>query len=146
MIRAFEPADLPAVMQIWLDTNIQAHDFIPADYWTDNYKLVENMLPQAEFYVHEDETTRQVDGFTGLSGDYIEGLFVQVDAQSHGIGKQLLNHVKQLKPCLSLRVYQANARAIRFYQREHFAIQSEGVDDTTGQREYVMVWKHGNRV
>ena len=30
MIRAFEEKDLTAIMQIWLDTNIKAHYFIPA--------------------------------------------------------------------------------------------------------------------
>lgn len=40
MIRAFEENDLTAVMQIWLDTNMKAHYFIPKEYRTDNYEMV----------------------------------------------------------------------------------------------------------
>ncbi|WP_199824858.1 GNAT family N-acetyltransferase [Collinsella provencensis] len=142
MIRAFDTTDLPAVMQIWLETNIQAHDFIPQEYWTGNFELVKDMLPQAEIYVHVNDTTHQIDGFIGLADEYIEGIFVQKDTQSHGVGRQLLEYAKQLKPRLSLHVYQENHRAVRFYQREQFTIESEGVDDATGQSEYVMVWEH----
>lgn len=55
-----------------LDTNIKAHYFIPKEYWTDNYEMVRNVLPQAEIYVYENDATRQIDGFIGLSNDHIE--------------------------------------------------------------------------
>ena len=55
MIRAFEENDLTAIMQIWLDTNIKAHCFIPKEYWTDNYEMVRSVLPQAEIYVYENQ-------------------------------------------------------------------------------------------
>ena len=37
MIRKMEKSDLDRVSKIWLDTNIKAHDFIPAQYWEKNY-------------------------------------------------------------------------------------------------------------
>ena len=76
-----------------------------------------------------------------MSEDYIEGLFVREDVQSNGIGKQLLEYVKSVKADMSLRVYQKNTRAIRFYQREQFVIRSENTDGSTNQKEYVMIWK-----
>ena len=42
---------------------------------------------------------------------------------------------------LRLNVYQKNARAISFYQREGFIIQYEGLDEATGEKEYTMLWK-----
>lgn len=142
MIRAFEENDITSIMQIWLDTNIKAHYFIPKEYWTDNYEMVRNVLPQAEVYVYEDDTTKQIDGFIGLSNDYIEGIFVREGVQSHGIGRQLLEYAKCLKSNLGLCVYQKNTRAIQFYQREQFVIQSENTDDNTNQKEYIMIWKN----
>lgn len=141
MIRAFEENDLTAIMQIWLDTNIKAHYFIPKEYWTDNYEMVRSVLPQAEIYVYENDVTKQIDGFIGLSNEYIEGIFVREDVQSKGIGKQLLEYAKCVKSNMSLCVYQENTRAIQFYQREQFVIQSENIDDNTNQKEYVMIWK-----
>lgn len=141
MIRAFEENDLTAVMQIWLDTNIKAHYFIPKEYWTDNYEMVRSVLPQAEIYVYENDATKQIDGFIGLSNEYIEGIFVREGIQSNGTGKQLLEYAKCVKSNMSLCVYQENTRAIQFYQREQFVIQSENIDDNTNQKEYVMIWK-----
>lgn len=54
MIRKFDEKDLHAVMELWLESNIEAHDFIDSRYWKENYSKVEEMLPQAEIYVYEE--------------------------------------------------------------------------------------------
>ena len=141
MIRQYNESDLDAVMQIWLYTNIRAHNFISSDYWKINFDMVKEMLPHAEIYVHEDDCTKQIDGFIGLNDDYIEGIFVKETMQSNGIGKQLLNHAKEFKSKLKLSVYQRNEKAIKFYLREKFSIQSESVDYNTGEKEFIMIWK-----
>ena len=71
----------------------------------------------------------------------IEGIFVSDEMQSCGIGKLLLDYIKDKKVSLRLNVYQKNARAISFYQREGFIIQCEGLDEATGEKEYTMLWK-----
>ena len=53
----------------------------------------------------------------------------------------LLDYVKDKKVSLRLNVYQKNARAISFYQREGFTIQCEDLDEATGEKEYTMLWK-----
>ena len=98
------------------------------------------MLPHAEIYVHEDDSTKQIDGFIGLNGNYIEGVFVKEAVQSKGIGKQLLDYAKKVKSPLRLSVYQQNKKAIQFYLREGFCIQSENIDNNTGEKEFIMVW------
>ena len=54
--------------------------------------------------------------------------------QSCGIGELLLDYIKDKKVSLRLNVYQKNARAISFYQREGFIIQCEGLDEATGEK------------
>lgn len=139
MIRIMQAADLTAVAEIWLDTNLSAHNFIPAGYWRDHFEQVRQMLPLAEVYVYEDQG--EIQGFIGLDGSYIAGIFVRGQAQSRGIGGQLLEHVKARKDRLELRVYQKNARAMAFYRREQFQIQGEGTDGGTGEKEYLMAWE-----
>ncbi len=141
MIRAFERHDLNAVMKIWLDGNMQAHGFIPKGYWTERLSEVEEMIPEAEAYVYEDDGTGQIEGFVGLAEDYIAGIFVREAARSKGIGRQLLDYVKEIREEISLSVYQKNVRAICFYERESFTIQSEGEDEDTGEKEFLMVWR-----
>lgn len=57
-----------------------------------------------------------------------------------GIGKQLLDFVKDRKEELSLSVYQKNIRAVKFYKRENFEIRCENKDEDTCEKEYLMVW------
>ena len=142
MIRKYADSDIDAVMKIWLITNIQAHSFISPDYWKNNFDVVKEMLPLAEIYVHEINSANRIDGFIGLNDDYIEGIFIKEAAQSKGVGKQLLDHVKKVKSSLRLNVYLKNKRAIQFYLREKFSIQSESLDSNTGEKELIMVWKH----
>ena len=143
MIRKLQKADINQVADIWLDTNIKAHNFIPAQYWKDNFELVNELLLQAEVYVCEEN--REIKGFIGINGEYIEGIFVSDKNQSQGIGKRLLDYIKNKKFGLSLRVYQKNIRAISFYQREGLKIKREDLDETTGEKEYVMVWQPNNK-
>lgn len=140
MIRKCVERDIDTVMQIWLDTNIQTHGFISSNYWIGNFDMVRRMLPYAEIYVYENDYTNRTEGFIGLNENYIEGIFVRESAQSNGIGKQLLDYVKRVKSILSLSVYQKNKRAIKFYLREGFKIQSENVDDNTAEKEFTMTW------
>ena len=140
MIRKFETQDLDAVMQIWLHGNLDAHAFVPADFWTGHFDMVRDMLPQAELYVHEDADTRQIDGFIGLTENHIEGIFVAKAARFKGTGKALLEYAKSRKPRLDLSVYQKNERALAFYRREQFVVQSEGIDGDTNEAEIQMLW------
>ena len=140
MIRKFENLDLDAVMQIWLQANLDAHAFIPASFWEAHFEMVRDMLPQAELYVHENEAPRQIDGFIGLTENHIEGIFVAESARSKGVGKSLLEYAKSHKPRLDLSVYQKNERALAFYRREQFIVQSEGIDEDTNEAEIQMLW------
>ena len=138
MIRKLQNVDINKVADIWLKTNLETHDFISGQYWTSHYEAVKKMLPQAEVYVYEDN--KIIQGFVGVRDEYIEGIFVSGKMQSHGIGKALLDYIKDKKARLQLNVYQKNVRAMSFYQREGFTIQSEGLDEFTGEKEYVMEW------
>ena len=138
MIRKLKETDIDRVAEIWLDTNVKTHNFIPAEYWRNNFNMVKEMLLQAEVYVYEKEN--KIWGFIGMNDTYIEGIFVTDTAQSQGIGKKLLDFIKGRKEKLCLSVYQKNRRAVNFYQREDFEIQCENTDDNIGEKEYDMIW------
>ena len=139
MIRKLQKVDINRVADIWLKTNLKAHFFIPEQYWISNYEFVKEMLPQAEVYVYEDD--KMIQGFIGINDEYIEGIFVSDEMQSRGIGKMLLDYIKDKKDRLQLKVYQKNVMAMSFYQREGFTIQSEEMDEFTREKEYVMNWE-----
>lgn len=136
MIRKLALEDLEEVMSIWLQTNLETHDFIEANYWRDNFEVVKEVLPQAEVYV--DEEDGKIRGFIGITQGYIAGIFVSGDYQAKGIGSQLLDKAKTLYPSLTLSVYAKNDRAVSFYLQKGFKIIKEQKDESTNEQEYVM--------
>lgn len=139
MIRKFRDEDLDRVIEIWLYSNLQAHDFISKHYWVDNVDAVKSMLPTAEIYVYE--KNNHIEAFVGMDNGYIAGIFVSEQMRSTGIGKALLEKCKQIYEKLSLGVYEKNNRAVRFYLREGFVVETKQTDMNTGETEYFMTWK-----
>lgn len=139
MIKDFKDKDLGRVMELWLQTNLEAHNFIPKQYWISNYNMVKNILPKSEVYIYEEEN--MIQGFIGVDNGYIAGLFVLSSQQSKGIGKMLIEKCKLLYNALQLNVYVNNSRGVRFYLREGFVIEKEQADENTKEIEYSMIWR-----
>lgn len=53
MIRKSEKTDIDIILDIWLNTNLKAHNFISREYWESNLDTVRKMLPLAEVYLYE---------------------------------------------------------------------------------------------
>lgn len=141
MIRKFKYSDLDFVSEIWLDTNIKAHNFIEKEYFISNLEEVKKAFLDAEIYVYENDKTKEIQGFIGLIGNYIAGIFVKYGCQSKGIGKNLLDYTKTIKSSINLKVYKKNNRGVNFYLREGFSIKSEDLDDFTKEVELNMAWE-----
>lgn len=140
-IRKAAADDIQAMLQIWLDASIQAHDFIPAAFW--QHQLIsmrDTYLPLAENYVIEDNNA--VTGFASLlrPDAFLAALFVAPEQQGYGYGSALLDFLKQQGRELHLSVYAENAAAVSFYQKHGFKIISQGIDENTGHAEYAMTW------
>lgn len=138
MIREFEDNDIDNIMQIWKSENIKAHNFISKEHWENNYEYVKNILPNAKIYVFI--VKEKIVGFVGVNNNYIEGIFVDTNNQSNGIGTALLNKVKERRNNLTLSVYKKNTNAINFYKENDFIITSESIDKNTNEIEYTMTW------
>ncbi len=106
MINQLKIEQINDVMNIWLDTNIDAHDFISKHYWKNHYEEVKEAISCADVFVFKEEVIK---GFIGIiNGDYIAGLFVLGEYQGKGIGKQLLDTCKEKYQSLALDVYVKN--------------------------------------
>ena len=139
MIRKLVSSDINDVMSIWLRTNIETHHFIDVDYWKSNYEPVKKAILYAETYVYESDGC--IKAFMGLMDDYIAGLFVEHQSQSTGIGSELLSYVQTIKPTLTLSVYAENDRAVTFYKKHGFVVQSKNMEEDTNHTEYKMIWE-----
>lgn len=138
-IRTFQPNDLDRIMEIWLAGNLDAHSFIPEDYWRSHVPEVRRLLPQAQLFICEEQ--HMIYGFAGMTGSYLEGIFVDKAYRCTGIGKALLDHLKTSCCEISLAVYEKNSRAKSFYLREGFLPVSQRTDSETNETESIMQWK-----
>ena len=138
MIRKMKAEDLQKVVELWLRVNIANHRFIKREYWQKQAAAVEEAMKDAEIYVYEEN--QKIIAFVGLIDQYVAGIFVSNSKQSKGIGKSLLQHIKASSQTLSLKVYQKNEGALRFYQREGFKIVAEGLDEDNNEKEFLMTW------
>lgn len=142
MIRKFREEDTTRIMTIWTKGNFKAHDFIEKDYWLLNFNRVKDeYLKQSETYVYTEE--EEIKGFISLlEGEYIGALFVSLDSQRQGIGRKLVNYVKDKYNKLTLQVYEKNIDATLFYVSLGFTNVKIQIDEATGEKEYVMEWKN----
>lgn len=143
MIREYKAGDADAVMRIWLEGNLSAHDFLPASFWQSHYAQVrDEYLPASLTFV--DEEQGRITGFVSLvPGERydIGALFVNGQDQGRGIGAALLNRCKGVWPELSLDAFEQNERAVRFYQKHGFVKTSHKKKPGTGCYEYNMVYR-----
>ena len=139
MIQHYHSSQLEEIMEIWLDTNLAAHDFIPEAYWREHFSFVKSLLPEAELWVYLEQSV--VKGFAGIMNQsYLAGLFVRKEYQSQGVGSALLEHLKRQYLRLELDVYVKNQSAVLFYKKHGFQTAEEKRNSDTQQLEYTMIW------
>ncbi len=140
MIREMIAEDTERVGEIWLEASLQAHHFVPAEFWrADHRVMVDEILPAAKGYVHL--TGGVIDGFITSRDGVIFCLFVDPARQNRGIGRSLLEHVQSRSKALRLTVYAENAGARRFYERHGFRSVGSSVCRYTGRPELIMTWR-----
>lgn len=138
MIRKLEKQDIDTVMNIWLESTIKAHSFIPKKYWKDNYNAVKEIyIPMGETFVYEDN--QSIKGFTSIiNNDFIGAIFVDIAEQGKGIGKELIDYAIRKYKTLNLSVYKENNKSVQFYINRGFKIIKEQVNEDSGYDEYLM--------
>ena len=141
MIQPYCPQHRERVMEIWLESTVQGHPFLPRAYWEKNYPVVRDQyLPLAEtaLYVEEGEIL----GFLSLlDGSFIGALFVDPAHQGKGVGRALLEDAKRRCTALTLAAYAQNHHAVRFYQKQGFLVEARQQNEDSGLPELILGWK-----
>lgn len=140
MIRKWDTKDTAPLLALWLDSTIHAHPFIGESYWRDSVAVVRDVyLPAASIWVWERDG--ELKGFVSvLDSRFVGALFVAPDAIRQGIGRALLDEVKQHYAWLSLEVYQKNESAVSFYHAQGFRIEDCAWQDDTQHPTWIMRW------
>ena len=138
MIRKLNEADIDKVMDIWMKSTIKAHDFISKEYQQNNYNTVKEVyIPMSETFVYKD--VQGIKGFISvIINEFIGALFVDIDFQGNGIGKQLIDYAVSKYGKLQLAVYKENKKSVEFYINRGFKIIEEQINDDSKHVEYIM--------
>jgi len=130
-------------MRIWRAASEVGHPFLTAADLDRQAAAVRDIyLPQAETWVLADGD--RVQGFIGLLGSFVGGLFVDPACHRGGIGLALIEHAGKLKGALSVEVYEANSGARQFYRKAGFhETGRREFDDEDQPRPLIQMMRHG---
>ena len=122
MIREAQRSELPAILELWLESTTWGHPFIKANYWRDCIPLVRDAyLANAQNWVWEEDG--KLLGFVSImEGRFLAAMFVAPKAVRRGIAKALMQYVQQRHPHLMLEVYQKKIKSIDFTVRRVFTL------------------------
>ena len=137
MIRDLKETDIDDVVSIWLESSIEAHNFIDETFWKSQAENMRRIyIPNSESYVYEYNS--RIVGFYSLNGNNLAAIFLLPKFQGRGVGKALLKHAKSKRSQLSLTVYSENIASYKFYLSQGFSVERQQEDPHTGHAEYLM--------
>lgn len=142
-MRPYEPADEPALIELWRLAWQSAYPHIDVnarlDWWRERWRR--EIVPEAKIVVAE--LDGQATGFVTIDPrrGYLDQLVVAPKAWGSQLGAALMAEAKRLSPgTIDLHVNQDNRRAIRFYEKHGFVVTGEDVNRRSGAKVYAMSW------
>lgn len=134
MIRPYVASDVDQVIDVWYRASLIAHPFLSRDFLeAERIQIIEEWLPITETTVYE--LDGRVVGSISLMGNEVGGFFVDPDHQGQGIGRALMDHVRDTRPYLELDVFEANSIGRRFYETYGFRFVDRHINEASGQPE-----------
>ena len=128
-IRASRPDDVERCIEIWCSSVDATHDFLTPEDRIAIEAQVRSFLPEAPLWLAVSDDDNPL-GFMLVNEAHIEALFVHADMRGKGVGTELLNHARLLRPELTVDVNEQNAGARSFYRSYGFVETGRrGTDD-----------------
>ncbi|WP_372713657.1 N-acetyltransferase [Ilyobacter sp.] len=138
-IRKIKEEEILEAVELWYEVSVKAHNFISSDFWKKNKELMATKyLPASETYIAVEGG--KILGFVAMAENFLAAIFVDEKEQGKGIGKNLINHVKEGREVIRLNVYKKNQKTIDFYKSQGFKIISEKLEVATNEVEFIMEW------
>ncbi len=118
VLRRARPTDADAIAAALTAARAEQAFIPPLHTLADDHRFVtERLLPANEVWVVDE--AGEVVGFASFGHDLLGHLYVAPRAQGRGIGRVLLDKVKERRPeGFTLWTHQPNVRARAFYERE----------------------------
>jgi putative acetyltransferase len=143
-LRPYVPADEDAAIELWRRTWQQHYphlDFAArVDWWRERWR--NELVPTATITVAE--ANGKLVGFVTVDPQtgYLDQIVVAPETWGARIAPALMAEAKRMSPRgLDLKVNADNSRAIRFYEKNGFAIAGDDVNPLSGAPILKMSWR-----
>jgi putative acetyltransferase len=143
-LRPYVPADQDAAIELWRRTWQQHYphlDFAArVDWWRERWR--NELVPTVTITVAEADS--ELLGFVTVDPQtgYLDQIVVAPETWGAKVAPALIVEAKRLSPCgLDLKVNSDNSRAIRFYEKNGFAITGDDVNPLSGAPIRKMSWR-----
>ena len=143
-LRPYAPADEEAAIELWRRTWELAYPRINfnarVDWWRQRWR--EELVPVATITVAEADG--KMIGFVTVDPHSfdLDQIVVAPEAWGMGVASALIGEAKRISPAgLDLHVNTDNLRAIRFYEKQGFAIAGEALNWRSGAQVHKMSWR-----
>ncbi len=132
-----EQNDIEQLLEVYVKTSRQNHDFLGEDNIQIAKELVRNVYfaMSTSLIIKEDD---KVVAFLSFIDQQISALFVDPDYQGRGYGKQLLDIAINKYKCDTLEVFVKNKQAFNFYVHVGFTKIGEAKEEIFGEPGYIM--------
>lgn len=132
-IKKADKTDYNEITAVWEDSVRATHDFLSeTDINEIKADFKEKYLPMTDLYIYK-SFFNEIVGFTGVSGDKVEMLFIASWARGGGIGKKLLNFAVSELGASKVDVNEQNISAAGFYRHAGFEITGRSPVDNEGR-------------
>ena len=131
VIRRANPADAPAVAEVWLASFRTALPTVRRAHTDDEVRgwVAAVLIPEHETWVAE--ASGEIVGMMALGDAELDQLYLRPDWRGRGLGDRFIALAKDRRPGgLGLYAFQVNGPACRFYERHGFVV----VDRNDGSR------------
>ena len=136
--------DLNRVMEIWLNTSIEAHPFLDAQYFIDNYQsFFEDHLLRSQSQVYEIDG--KIVGFVSIKQDmFVTTINVDKDYRLSGVGESLIQALLDKFQAIHVKCFLKDADSLAFFTKCGFEVSGHETDALTGE-ELVILTAIGQR-
>lgn len=126
------PSDFNEITDVWEASVRATHDFLrEEDILFFRPLILNEYLKAVDLYVVKSDG--RIAGFTGLSDEAIEMLFIHPAFRGSGIGRELLQFAVRERSVTKVDVNEQNALAVGFYQKMGFSVKGRSETDGLGK-------------